>query len=189
MAAGAKDHETVSIYPLDERQREELLTTASECSLNWSTSDGWPVGVIHSFVWKDGRAWITAGAHRHRIAAIRRNPKVSVVVSSAASKRGPGQSLTLKGRAVVHEDRETKDWFYPALAYKGLSGPAAEDFVQRLNSPLRVIIEVIPEKWITFDGAKMAMDTMGTLPDDQRGPMLESDAVRLQREIQRRGLD
>jgi general stress protein 26 len=189
MGEASNDHETVSIYPLDQDQIEDLMTNASECILNWATQDSWPMGVVHSFVWKDGRVWITAGAHRHRIAAIRRNPKVSVVVSSAAMPgRGPGQQVTIKGRGILHEDEETKSWFYPALAYKGLSGDAAEAFVKRLDSPLRVIIEVVPEKWITFDGMKMGLDTAGQLPADKKGPMLESDAVRMKRELERRGI-
>jgi hypothetical protein len=188
MGAANNDHETVSQYPLDQGQIDTLLATAGECILMWATRDSWPVGVVHSYVWRDGRFWITAGAHRHRISAMRRNPKVSVCVSSAATKTGPGQTVTVKGKAILHEDRETKEWFYPALAYKGLTGAAAEDFVRRLDSPLRVIIEVVPEKWITFDGRKMGMDTAGVLPDDQRGPLLESDAVRMQAELKRRGL-
>jgi hypothetical protein len=189
MGEASTDHETVSVYPLDDEQREELCSKASECVLNWATQDSWPVGVMHSFVWKDGRFWITMGVHRHRVSAIRRNPKVSVVLSSASIPgRGPGQTLTCKGRGIIHEDKETKDWFYPALAYKGLTGDAAEAFVKRLDSPLRVIIEVVPEKWITFDGMKMGLDTAGQLPPEKKGPMLESDAVRMKRELERRGI-
>ncbi len=189
MGEASHDHETVSVYPLSEAQREELLTKAGECVVNWATSDNWPIGVMHSFVWKDGRVWVTFGAHRHRTAAIRRNPRVSIVVTSASIPgQGAGRTLTIKGRGILHEDAETKAWFYPALSYKGLTGAAAEAFVERLNSPLRVILEVVPEKWITFDGQKMGMDTAGVLPDDQRGPMLESDAVRMKRELERRGI-
>ena len=189
--AGVEDHETVSIYPLSEEQIEQLMTNAPECALNWSTRDGWPVGVIHAFVWKDGRVWITAGGHRHRISALRRDPRCSVIVSGAtAPGRAPGGTATIKGRAIIHEDRETKDWFYPALAAKvsGAGSDAAKAFEERLDSPLRVIIEVVPEKWITFDGAKFGADTAGTLPDDQKGPPLSSDADRLPRELARRGL-
>ena len=63
----SEEHEVVSIYPFTDDEREELLTKATECTFNWSTKDGWPVGVIHAFVWKDGRGWITCGAHRHRV--------------------------------------------------------------------------------------------------------------------------
>jgi hypothetical protein len=189
--AGVQDHETVSIYPLDENQIEQMLTNAPECALNWVTRDGWPVGVIHAFVWKDGRVWVTAGGHRHRIAALRRDPRCSVIVSGASAQgRAPGGAITIKGRAVIHEDQETKDWFYPALARKVSpnSEEGARAFAERLDSPLRVIIEVIPEKWITFDGAKFAADSVGALPEEQRGKPLSSDAERLPRELKRRGL-
>jgi hypothetical protein len=190
--AGAQDHETVSGYPLDEEQLESLLTNARECALNWSTRDGWPVGVIHAYVWKDGRFWITCAVHRHRVAAIRRDPRVSVIVSSAAcppDSGAPGGQATAKGRCIIHDDQETKDWFYPALARK--TSPDEESamaFVERLDSPLRVIIEVIPEKWILFDGGKMAKDTAGTLTDEERGPLLSADAERMPKELAKRGL-
>ena len=191
--AGAQDHETVSGYPLDEEQLESLLTNAGECALNWSTRDGWPVGVIHAFLWKDGRFWITCAVHRHRVAAIRRDPRVSVIVSGASCPPGsgaPGGAATAKGRCIIHEDQETKDWFYPEFARKlSPDEESAMAFVDRLDSPLRVVLEVIPEKWILFDGGKMAKDTAGTLTDEERGPLLSADAERMPRELAKRGLD
>ncbi len=190
--AGISNHEIVSIYPFDDEQLDALMTDATECVLMWATQDSWPVGVYHSFVWKDGRIWITFAAHRHRTAAIRRNPKVSVAVSGIACRTpgAPRGSATAKGRAIIHEDEATKVWFYRALADKSNPGnPAgADDFVLRLDSPLRVIIEIVPEKWITFDSGKSAADVAGTLSEAQRGPRQESDAVRYERELARRGL-
>ena len=188
--AGALDHERVSIYPLDDDSKERLLQTARECVFNWSTQDGWPVGVVMSFLWKDGKFWITAGAHRHRISAVRRDPRVSVVVSGVATPHGkPAGTVTVKGRCIVHEDRATKDWFYREFAFKGNPDPdAVTAFIKRLDSPLRVVLEIVPEKWITFDGAKFAADTAGTLPEDQRGPPLVADTERLERELKARGL-
>ncbi len=184
----AENHEIVSIYPLAADVLEQLLTTAGECVFNWSTRDNWPVGVIMSFVWHDGRVWVTAGAHRHRIAAIRRNPQVSVVITSTGTSLGPAKTATLKGRAIIHEDRETKAWFYPALARRSGDSDAAKAFEARLDSPLRVIIEVVPVKWITFDGIKFGLDTAGQLPASQRGPMLSADSDRLPKELKQRGI-
>ncbi|MXX30356.1 MAG: hypothetical protein F4X31_00025 [Gammaproteobacteria bacterium] len=195
----SQDHEQVSIYPFSEAQREELLSKAGECVFNWTTKDGWAVGVVHAFVWHEGRAWITCGVHRHRVSAIRRDPRCSVVVSGIAAPDGPNGAITIKGRAIIHDDEETKQWFYPALArgpYVRLGGtPSAEeeeqakDFERRLDSPLRVIIEIVPEKWITLDSDKMAKDTAGLLTDEERGPLLEADRVRMPAELKRRGLE
>ena len=190
---GVDDHETVSIYPLDDQQLEDLLTKVGECTFNWGTKDGWPVGVIMSFLWKDGRFWITAGAHRHRISAVRRDPRVSVVVSGAAAAPGSGApfgAATAKGRCIIHEDRETKDWFYPEFAAKlnPTNPEAAAGFVKTLDSPLRVVLEVVPEQWLLFDAGKFGADAAGALPDDQKGPMLSADAERMPREIERSGI-
>lgn len=70
-------YEQVSIYGLDDAGREELLSEHSECTFMWSTQQGWPIGVIMSYLWKDGRFWLTAGVHRHRISAVRRDDRVS----------------------------------------------------------------------------------------------------------------
>ena len=196
-----KDHEQVSIYPFSDERREELLTKARECVFNWTTRDGWAVGVIHAFVWRDGRGWITCGVHRHRVSAIRRDPRCSLVISGIAAPDGPNGAITIKGRAIIHDDEETKTWFYPALA-QGPYGSAgangkltpeqkagADAFEERLDSPLRVIIEIVPEKWITLDSDKMAADTMGQLKDDERGPALEADSKRMPHELKKRGIE
>jgi len=189
---GVKDHEVVSVYPFSDEQLDRLMTDARECVLMWATKDGWPVGVYHSFVWRDGRIWLTFAAHRHRAAAIRRDPRVSVAVSGVARVEDdcPMGSATAKGRVIFHEDEATKKWFYRALADKSYRDDkaAADEFVERLDSPLRVIIEVIPEKWITFDSDKSARDLEGSLDESERGPRLSSDANRMNKERGRRGL-
>ena len=183
------DYERVSIYPVDPEVKEDLLNTHVECVFNWSTKEGWPVGVIQSYYWKHGRFWMTAGAHRHRIAAVRRDPRVSVVVTSTGTKFGPGKTLTAKGRCIIHEDQETKDWFYPEFsAHLNPDPVTSAAFAKMLDSPMRVILEVVPEKWITYDGAKMGADTAGRLPEEKKGPMQSSDAVRFEREARARGL-
>ena len=188
----AQDHEIVSIYGFSDEQIDALMTEASECVLMWATQDGWPVGVIHAFVWHEGKVWLTFAAHRHRAAAIRRDPRVSVVVSSSssASSQGPHGAVTLKGRANFHEDPKTKEWFYRALSKKvsPKDKRGEDDFYELLDSPLRVILEVEPIKWITFDAAKSVRDRAGELPDDEKTPPQSADTERMSRERARRGL-
>jgi len=186
-----QDYESVSVYPLDPEVQETLLSTHNECVFNWATKDGWAMGVIMSYLWRDGRVWLTAGAHRHRISAIRRDPRCSVVITSNGTELGPGKSITLKGRAVVHEDRETKEWFYPAFAahLNPRDPKAAARFQENLDSPIRVVVEVVPEKFITYDGVKMFLDEAGKLPQSAKGTPKSADAERLPKELARRGLD
>ena len=189
MKEGVADYEQVSVYPVEAEDREALLTAHAECTFIWATQDGHPLGVIMSYLWHDGRFWLTAGAHRHRIAAVRRDPRVSVVVTSTGTKLGGGRSLTAKGRCTIHEDPDTKGWFYPAFSrHLHKDEKMAGWFEEFLDSPLRVVLEVTPDKWITYDGTKMALDSVGKLPPERKGEPLESDTVRLKRELVRRGL-
>ena len=190
MSSTSHDHELVSIYGYSEEQIDTLMTESPECVLMWSTKDGWPVGVVHAFVWKDKKVWLTFAAHRHRAVAIRRDPRVSVAVSGVGAKTVSG-TATMKGTATFHEDDATKEWFYRALAKKvSPNNKAGEDaFYSLLDSPLRVILEIEPVKWITYDGEKAARDMAGQLPDDEKTPRLESDGVRMNVERARRGLE
>ena len=189
----AHDHEVVSIYGYSEEQIDKLMTLAPECVLMWATKDGWPVGVVHAFVWRDGRVWITFAAHRHRAAAIRRDNRVSVTVSGAGAAHPdcPRGAATVKGLGYFHEDEETKKWFYQALSEKVSpdSKEGQDHFYSILDSPLRVILEVVPEKWITFDADKSARDMAGTLSEDEKTPKLSADEERMRKERERRGLD
>jgi hypothetical protein len=193
--ARTHDHEVVSIYPFSEAELDQLLAHAQECVFMWATRDGWPVGVTHAFVWRDGRVWLTFAAHRHRAAAIRRDPRVSVNVSSASYPPGTARGLplgavTLKGRAEVFEDDATRGWFYPALARKlNPASPAGElTFQQLLDSPLRLVVAVTPEKRISYNQRLAARHLAGTVSEDELGPRLPSDAERMNRERARRGL-
>jgi general stress protein 26 len=183
-------YEMVSIYRLDEDVKQDFLANARECVFNWCTKDEWPMGVIMSCLWHDGRMWLTAGAHRHRISAVRRNPKVSVVLTSTGTHLGGGKTITIKGRCTIHEDAETKSWFYPSFsAHLHPKEKAAAAFQEMLDSPLRVVLEVVPEKFITYDGVKMAKHSRGVLDESELAEPTESDTLRLQQELERRGLD
>jgi hypothetical protein len=179
-------------YPFTEEEIDQLMTRARECALNWTTQDGWPVGVMHVYVWHEGHLWLSFMSHRHRAAAIRRDPRVSIIVSStSAPPDAPQGQATMKGRGVFHDDLETLHWFYRALGEKSSPGnKAAQDALfESLESPLRTVLEIIPEKWITFDTGKMMRDQMGTLHESERGKLLSVDTTRMQAEIKRRGLD
>jgi hypothetical protein len=84
-----------------------------------------------------------------------------VVVTSRGSGITTSKSLTYKGRCIVREDEATKAWFYPALAAAVRPGDpdAAAAFVRHLDSPRRVVLEVVPEGRIGFDSTQMWQDT------------------------------
>ena len=156
-----KNYEDVTRYSLDDEAEAELLRHQAECTFIWSNKQGHPVGVVMNFVFHDGRFWLTASGQRARVAAVRRDPRVSSTISSLGSAVTTRKSLTYKGSCVVHDDAETSAWFYPALAAAVRPGDvdAQAAFVSHLDSPRRVIFEVLPEGRIGFDSTKMWQDT------------------------------
>jgi hypothetical protein len=194
--AQTHDHEIVSIYPFTEDEVEALMGNAVEAVLMWSTKDGWPVGVTHAFIWRDGKIWLTFASHRHRAAAIRRENRVSVNVSSAsysssAPKDLPAGAITFKGTGEFLEDDETKTWFYRALAAKVGQGnkEVEDDFYQFLDSPLRTILAVTPVKRIMYNGGLANRHIAGTVGEEELGERLSSDAKRMNQKRKERGLD
>lgn len=159
----AKDYEDVTIYGLDDDQEQLLLEVAPECTFMWSTQAGWPVGVIMNFVWHEGKFWLTAADQRKRISAVRRDPRVSVCINGFGTKAGT-RTVTYAGICTVRDDAEIKRWFYHALATKLFGDtPQSKGFEAFLDSPHRIVLEVVPERRIGFDGHKMMGATMEAL--------------------------
>jgi general stress protein 26 len=156
-----ENYEDVTVYGLDDNVEEALLNAHNECTFIWSNREGWPVGVIMSYVWRRGRFWLTASAQRARIGAVRRDPRVCIVVTSTGSSLPRNKTVTWKGLCTVHESREVKDWFYPELAAALNPGhpTRAAQFQSFLDSPRRVVLEVEPIQRISYDGAKMVAAT------------------------------
>ena len=170
MANSKSDYTDVSDVAVDERKRELLYAAQTECCVLWTNRAGWPVGVMQRFVWHDGRFWVTCTAERKRVAAMRVRPQSGVVVSSEGTWLGGDVTTTAKTLATVHTDASTKEWFYPALAERQRGDGSGADqaraeFIRRLDTPSRVIIELAPVDWITYDGNRLEAALRG-LPYD-----------------------
>jgi general stress protein 26 len=171
-----RNYEDVTKYQLGGTAEAELLAKQNECTFIWSNSSGHPVGVIMNYVFRDGRFWLTASSQRARVPAVRRDPRVSVVVTSKGSEVVSAKSLTYKGTCLIHDDDATKAWFYPALAAAVRPGDerAQAAFERHLNSPRRVVLEVIPEGRIGFDSTQMWRDTPDAAMKGRDTPASES---------------
>ena len=114
-----RDYEDVTAYQLDETGEAELLAKQTECTFIWSNSSGHPLGVIMNYVFRDGRFWLTASSQRARVPAVRRDPRVSIVVTSRGSGIATSKSLTYKGRCVIHQDEAIERLVLPGAGRGG----------------------------------------------------------------------
>ena len=150
-------YEDVSTFVLADSVEENLLATQTECTFMWSTITGDPVGVIMNFLYRDGRFWVTCTRRRKRVAAVEARPRVAIAISSRGTDIGRSMAVTYKGDAIVRDDDQVKAWFYPALAASVRPDTAAqqEAFVHHLDTPGRVVIEIVPRARIGFDSEQM----------------------------------
>ncbi|MDH3706283.1 MAG: hypothetical protein OES57_09465 [Acidimicrobiia bacterium] len=150
--------EEVSQYPLDDEQRERLFALQRVCSVCWSTRDGWPVGVTHRYIWARDRIWVTTSSQRARVTALRARPQSCVIISGDGTEMGPDRTITIKTLCTVHDDRETLEWFFDefsrAVVPDDDSGRAG--LRKMLDTPRRVVLELEPVTFISYDGAKLS---------------------------------
>ena len=154
------DYEDLTTMRLDDESLRSLVEPGGECIFNWTTTDGYPVGVVVAYVYRDGKFWTTCAARRKRVPALRKRPQSGIVINRN------GKTASYKGDSVVHANGdpgfdELKTWFYATL-----SGVAAapEDtyrraFAKFLDSPHRVIIETEARLVVAFDTARFATFT------------------------------
>ena len=50
MAGDDFNYEDVTVYTLDNEDEERMLKLQTECTFIWANKEGWPVGVIMSYV-------------------------------------------------------------------------------------------------------------------------------------------
>ncbi len=147
----------VSSFSLDSEREQTLLNTQTECCFMWSTKEGDPVGVIMNFVAHEGRFWLTCTRRRKRVPAIVARPRVAIAISSRGTDIGVSQTVTYKGNAIVHDDEVVKAWLFASLAARVRPGDIDQQsaFVHHLDTPDRVVIEIVPDVRIGFDAENM----------------------------------
>ncbi len=160
MDSESVDYEDLTTMRLDEEALRALVEPGGECIFNWTTTDGYPVGVVVAYVYRNGKFWTTCADRRKRVPALRKRPQSGLVINRN------GKTASYKGDSIVHANGdpgfdELKTWFYATL-----SGVAAapEDayrraFAKFLDSPHRVIIETDARLVVAFDTMKFAAFT------------------------------
>lgn len=140
---------------------EELLETATECTLVFVETDGWPMGVVVSFLRFEDRIWFTAVDQRQHIRGIMSDPRVSLVITSAGTTLEGRRMVALKGEATLHGDRSTLERMLPRIAQRLAPGDP-EGMVRLLDTEHRTVVEVqILKVSASHDSRKIAGDGRG----------------------------
>jgi hypothetical protein len=164
---GVDDLEQLKGTHLDRADQHELLTAQSECTFVFTNTEGWPSGVVMSYVVVDGTFWLTAVEGRAHVRALDADHRVSIVVSSAGSGLPGRRMLSVRGIAVVHRDAETLSWFLDQFT-ASLQPDDPTSWRRLLDSPNRVVVEVRPVAVaVSHDQRKIAGNGRGVIPSNR----------------------
>jgi hypothetical protein len=154
------DYEDLSSMKLTDDEIVELVGSRGECVFNWTTKDGFPVGVVVAYVYRDGVFWTTCAERRKRVPALRSRPQSGIVIN-----RG-GKTVSYKGNSVVHTNADAdwddvKTWFYKALSQTDVhpDNVGFRNFEKFLDSPHRVIISTEARLVVGFDTVRFGKFT------------------------------
>ena len=154
------DYADLSSMALDPTQLADLIGAGGECVFTWVTRTGDPMGVVVSYLYRDGKFWTTSLTSRARIKALASRSQSTIVLN------GAGRSATFKGRSVLHRPGDpdwdvVKSWFYAALVGTDQrpDDPVAQQAERSLDTPDRVIVETIANLIVSFDFNKLRPGT------------------------------
>lgn len=142
----------------------ELIDTQLYCVLSFTDPEGWPRGVVLSYLPHEGRYWFSAIAGRRQIEGPRNDPRVSVVIDNMGTDLSGRRMVSQRGRAVLHQDRPTVEWFYAAFAARHEPADPGP-YAAHLDVPDRVVVEVVPVgRPTTYDSRRLVDDPRATDP-------------------------
>jgi hypothetical protein len=164
------DFEDFTKMALDRPQLEELVGEAGQCVLNWTTRDGYPVGVVVSYVYRHGSFWTNCASRRRRVEALRARPQTGIVLNK------DGKMATYKGDSVIHgthdaDWEQVKTWFYAALSgtERDPDNRVARRFQDFLDGPNQVIIETRARLVVSFDFGRFMAATQAAIVAYEKG--------------------
>ena len=155
------DYEDLTTMRLDDEALSGLLNGRGECIFNWTTREGYPVGVVVAYLYENGKFFTTCAERRKRVPALRARPQSGIVINTG------GKTASYKGDSIVHAHgdpgfEELTGWFYPRLSLLDVRPDDAycQSFAKFLDSPHRVIIETDAKLVVAFDTAKFHAFTL-----------------------------
>ncbi|GGD06571.1 pyridoxamine 5'-phosphate oxidase family protein [Nocardioides daphniae] len=158
---GEKDIEDLAKARMTTADQAELFEAQTECVLSFN-QDGLPTAVVMSYqVDEQGHFWCATVEGRRQVRGVDSDPRVALVVSSTGSGLTGRRMVAVRGTATVHRDREVVMDCVRRLAPR-LAPEDPDAFVRLLDSPQRVVIEVVPTRvTASHDSTRLAGDGRG----------------------------
>jgi len=158
--------ETTNVGELTRDEITALINDTTGCVVTWTRRDGGPGAAYVAHVVIDGEIYVTSREGRSKNVALRRDPRTAVVFAI------PGRGgVTIIGRVEFSKDPDVRRRVMAAIGdYSKLKGAARETFIRNLDSPGRVVLRIVPERYASRSerGAAIAYGSTTGIPSNYR---------------------
>ena len=147
-------------YPLEIEEFDLLLRENAYCEMAHVNGRGYPIVTPMFYVIKDDNIMMsTIKNYRLKVGCLKENPKMSVTIHNDGTNVRHRKAILVMGQAVIHDDdelmREIHWKIIDKYFFELTTDEERETAFEAVHTPLRCIIEVIPEKVMTWDLGKM----------------------------------
>jgi general stress protein 26 len=147
-------------YPLEPDEFELLFRENAYCEMAHVNKRGYPVVTPMFYVIKDDHIMMSSiKEYRHKVGCLKKNPKMTVSIHNDGTNVRHQKAILIMGQAVIHDDdtlmREIHWQIIDKYFFELTTDEERAAVFEAVHTPLRCIIEVVPEKILTWDLGKM----------------------------------
>ena len=147
-------------YPMELNEFELLYHHSAYCEMAHVNKRGYPVVSPMFYVIKNDNIMMsTIKNYRLKVGCLKENPKMSVTIHNDGTNVRHQKAILVMGQAVIHDDdelmREIHWKIIDKYFFELTTDEERETAFEAVHTPLRCIIEVIPERIMTWDLGKM----------------------------------
>lgn len=147
-------------YPMETDEFELLFRENAYCEMGHVNRRGYPVVTPMFYVIRNDNIMMSSiKNYRHKVGCLTENPKITVSIHNDGTNVRHQKAVLVMGQAVIHDDdalmREIHWQIIDKYFFELTTDEEREVAFEAVHTPLRCIIEVVPEKILTWDLGKM----------------------------------
>ena len=148
-------------YPMEDDEFNLLYHHNAYCNMAHVNKRGYPVvsPMFYVIGKNDNLMMSTIKNYRLKVGCLMENPKITVAIHNDGTNVRHQKAILIMGQAVIHDDdammREIHWQIIDKYFFELTTDEQREVAFEAVHTPLRCIIEVVPEKIMTWDLGKM----------------------------------
>ena len=147
-------------YPMETDEFDLLFHENAYCEMAHVNKRGYPVVTPMFYVIKNDHIMMSSiKKYRHKVHHLENNPKMTVSIHNDGTNVRHQKAILIMGQAKIHDDdalmREIHWMIIDKYFFELTTDAERAAAFEAVHTPLRCIIEVVPEKIMTWDLGKM----------------------------------